>query len=75
MQKWLILIWINWAKRLLPERDMQFTYLSLQTLYDRYFIHDHGVRYELPQAFFMRVAMGLRCVKKIKKKKPLSFIN
>jgi len=42
-----------------PKRDMQFTYLSLQTLYDRYFIHEKGVRYELPQAFFMRVAMGL----------------
>lgn len=47
------------GKALLPERDMQFTYLSLQTLYDRYFIHENGVRYELPQAFFMRVAMGL----------------
>lgn len=44
---------------LLPERDMQFTYLGLQTLYDRYFIHHHGSRFELPQAFFMRVAMGL----------------
>ena len=43
-----------------PERDLQFTYLGLQTLYDRYFIHtDRGVRFELPQAFFMRVAMGL----------------
>jgi len=43
-----------------PERDLQFTYLGLQTLYDRYFIHtEHGVRFELPQAFFMRVAMGL----------------
>ncbi|MCG6942839.1 MAG: ribonucleoside-diphosphate reductase subunit alpha, partial [Thiohalocapsa sp.] len=42
------------------ERDLQFTYLGLQTLYDRYFIHtDRGVRFELPQAFFMRVAMGL----------------
>lgn len=41
------------------ERDLQFTYLGLQTLYDRYFIHSHGVRFELPQAFFMRVAMGL----------------
>ncbi len=41
------------------ERDLQFTYLGLQTLYDRYFIHSDGVRYELPQAFFMRVAMGL----------------
>ena len=43
-----------------PERDLQFTYLGLQTLYDRYFIHTAGgIRFELPQAFFMRVAMGL----------------
>ncbi|GAB3211109.1 ribonucleoside-diphosphate reductase subunit alpha [Marinactinospora thermotolerans] len=42
-----------------PERDLQFTFLGLQTLYDRYFLHSGGVRYELPQAFFMRVAMGL----------------
>ncbi|UCH40809.1 MAG: ribonucleoside-diphosphate reductase subunit alpha, partial [Gammaproteobacteria bacterium] len=42
-----------------PERDHQFTYLGLQTLYDRYFIHHHDTRFELPQAFFMRVAMGL----------------
>lgn len=41
------------------ERDQQFTYLGLQTLYDRYFIHSDGHRFELPQAFFMRVAMGL----------------
>ncbi len=41
-------------------RDHQFTYLSLQTLYDRYFIHtEDEIRFELPQAFFMRVAMGL----------------
>ena len=40
-------------------RDLQFTYLGLQTLYDRYFIHSDEVRFELPQAFFMRVAMGL----------------
>ncbi len=42
-----------------PERDLQFTYLGLQTLYDRYFIHSDNVRFELPQVFFMRVAMGL----------------
>jgi ribonucleoside-diphosphate reductase alpha chain len=43
-----------------PQRDLQFTYLGLQTLYDRYVIHtDAGLRFELPQAFFMRVAMGL----------------
>jgi ribonucleoside-diphosphate reductase alpha chain len=44
---------------LLPERDLQFTYLGLQTLYDRYFIHSKDTRIELPQIFFMRVAMGL----------------
>ena len=47
------------GKALIPERDQQFTYLGLQTLYDRYFIHSAGTRFELPQAFFMRVAMGL----------------
>ncbi|MFT3742383.1 MAG: ribonucleoside-diphosphate reductase subunit alpha [Gammaproteobacteria bacterium] len=47
------------ASALKPERDLQFTYLGLQTLYDRYFIHSHGTRFELPQVFFMRVAMGL----------------
>ncbi|MDQ2993391.1 MAG: ribonucleoside-diphosphate reductase subunit alpha, partial [Pseudomonadota bacterium] len=47
------------GEALLGERDSLFTYLSLQTLYDRYFLHDDGTRYELPQIFFMRVAMGL----------------
>jgi ribonucleoside-diphosphate reductase alpha chain len=42
-----------------PERDLQFDYLGLQTLYDRYFLHISKARIELPQAFFMRVAMGL----------------
>ena len=42
-----------------PERDMQFDYLGMQTLYDRYFLHVGKQRIELPQAFFMRVAMGL----------------
>ena len=41
------------------DRDRKFTYLGLQTLYDRYFIHSKDIRFELPQAFFMRVAMGL----------------
>ena len=40
-------------------RDLQFSYLGLQTLYDRYFLHIDDARIELPQAFFMRVAMGL----------------
>jgi ribonucleoside-diphosphate reductase alpha chain len=42
-----------------PERDLQFDYLGLQTLVDRYFLHIDERRIELPQAFFMRVAMGL----------------
>jgi ribonucleoside-diphosphate reductase alpha chain len=41
------------------DRDLQFDYLGLQTLYDRYFLHHDGRRFELPQPFFMRVAMGL----------------
>ena len=47
------------GRALKPERDLQFTYLGLQTLYDRYFIHSDYTRFELPQVFFMRVAMGL----------------
>ena len=47
------------AAALKSERDWQFDYLGLQTLYDRYFLHASKQRIELPQAFFMRVAMGL----------------
>src|SRR3546814_4478042 len=47
------------GKALLTERDGMFDYLGLRTLYDRYFIHSNKTRFELPQAFFMRVAMGL----------------
>jgi ribonucleoside-diphosphate reductase alpha chain len=47
------------AKAIKPERDMQFDYLGLQTLYDRYFLHVSKQRIEMPQSFFMRVAMGL----------------
>ena len=47
------------AAALKPERDRLFQFLGLQTLYDRYFLHSGGIRFELPQAFFMRVAMGL----------------
>ncbi|MBA3537592.1 MAG: ribonucleoside-diphosphate reductase subunit alpha [Tatlockia sp.] len=61
------------GKALLPKRDMQFSYLSLQTLYDRYFIHDKGVRYELPQAFFMRVAMGLAIREQNRNEKAIEF--
>ncbi|WP_052168960.1 ribonucleoside-diphosphate reductase subunit alpha, partial [Actinoalloteichus spitiensis] len=47
------------GRALRPERDLDFQFLGLQTLYDRYLQHHRGVRFELPQAFFMRVAMGL----------------
>ena len=47
------------AAALRPENDRLFQLLGLQTLYDRYFLHSDGIRFELPQAFFMRVAMGL----------------
>ena len=47
------------GQAIVPERDQQFTYLGIQTLYDRYFLHHRYTRIELPQAFFMRVAMGL----------------
>lgn len=47
------------GRALKAERDTQFNYLGLQTLYDRYFLHVKGRRIELPQTFFMRVAMGL----------------
>lgn len=58
-----------------PERDLQFTYLGLQTLYDRYFIHSEGTRFELPQAFFMRVAMGLASQEKDKNARAIEFYN
>jgi len=51
--------WEKLAGALVPERDFQFNYLGLQTLYDRYLLQWEGVRLELPQCFFMRVAMGL----------------
>ncbi|HWP18125.1 MAG TPA: ribonucleoside-diphosphate reductase subunit alpha [Burkholderiaceae bacterium] len=47
------------GEALKADRDLQFDYLGLQTLYDRYFLHVDGTRIEMPQAFFMRVAMGL----------------
>ena len=47
------------AKALVADRDLQFGYIGLQTLYDRYFLHVRDVRIEMPQAFYMRVAMGL----------------
>src|SRR5210317_2051717 len=61
------------GQALLPERDLQFTYLGLQTLYDRYFIHSDDVRIELPQIFFMRVAMGLATEEDDKNARAIEF--
>ena len=55
------------------QRDNQFTYLGLQTLYDRYFIHSDEVTYELPQVFFMRVAMGLAIEEKDREERTIEF--
>jgi ribonucleoside-diphosphate reductase alpha chain len=60
---------------LLPERDHLFTYLGLQTLYDRYFIHWDDVRIELPQVFFMRVAMGLAVEEDDPNARAIEFYN
>ena len=56
-------------------RDHQFTYLGLQTLYDRYFLHSDGVRFELPQVFFMRVAMGLAIEEPNRHERAIEFYN
>ena len=62
------------GKALKPERDHLFTYLGLQTLYDRYFIHtDEQIRIELPQVFFMRVAMGLAINELDRENKTIEF--
>ncbi|GGX27827.1 ribonucleoside-diphosphate reductase [Pigmentiphaga litoralis] len=63
------------GKALDDKRDLQFTYLGLQTLYDRYFLHIEGKRLELPQAFFMRVAMGLAIAEKDRETRAIEFYN
>ncbi|MBB6012005.1 ribonucleoside-diphosphate reductase alpha chain [Aquamicrobium lusatiense] len=57
------------------ERDLNFQYLGLQTLYDRYFLHTRGKRFELPQAFFMRVAMGLAAREIDREARAIEFYN
>ncbi len=57
------------------ERDRQFTYLGLQTLYDRYFIHHRDTRFELPQIFLMRVSMGLAIKEKDKNQRAIEFYD
>ena len=61
------------GKALIADRDLQFTYLGLQTLYDRYFIHSNDVRIELPQVFFMRVAMGLAIQEDNREERAIEF--
>ena len=63
------------GKSLKARRDLQFGYLGLQTLYDRYFLHVHGLRIELPQVFFMRVAMGLALREKDREQRAIEFYN
>ena len=61
------------GKALDPGRDLSFTFLGLQTLYDRYFFHSEDVRFELPQAMFMRVAMGLASREADREKRAIEF--
>jgi ribonucleoside-diphosphate reductase alpha chain len=63
------------GKALAAKRDLQFGYLGLQTLYDRYFLHVQGRRIELPQAFFMRVAMGLALREKDREARAIEFYD
>jgi ribonucleoside-diphosphate reductase alpha chain len=66
---------VKLGQALKPERDLNFTYLGLQTLYDRYFIHYQDQRFELPQAFFMRVAMGLAINEVQRETRAIEFYN
>jgi ribonucleoside-diphosphate reductase alpha chain len=63
------------GEALKADRDNQFTYLGLQTLYDRYFIHSGDTRFELPQVFFMRVAMGLAMREDNREERAIEFYN
>jgi ribonucleoside-diphosphate reductase alpha chain len=63
------------SENLVIERDKNFKYLGIQTLYDRYFIHKEGRRMETPQAFYMRVAMGLCLNEEDKEEKAVEMYN
>jgi len=63
------------AKALVADRDLQFGYIGLQTLYDRYFLHVRDVRIEMPQAFYMRVAMGLALREADREARAIEFYN
>ena len=61
------------GKAMNPDNDLLFSYLGIQTLYDRYFIHSNDIRFELPQVFFMRVAMGLALNEENREQRALEF--
>jgi ribonucleoside-diphosphate reductase alpha chain len=63
------------AKAIVADRDLQFSYIGLQTLYDRYFLHVRDVRIEMPQAFYMRVAMGLALNEKNREERAIEFYH
>ncbi|MCP3803022.1 ribonucleoside-diphosphate reductase subunit alpha [Allokutzneria sp. A3M-2-11 16] len=60
---------------LVPDRDLRFQFLGMQTLYDRYLLHSDQHRYELPQAFFMRVAMGLSLLEDEREARAVEFYD
>jgi ribonucleoside-diphosphate reductase alpha chain len=63
------------AKAIVADRDLQFGYIGLQTLYDRYFLHVRDERIEMPQAFYMRVAMGLSLREQDREARAIEFYN
>ncbi|MFI0347310.1 MAG: ribonucleoside-diphosphate reductase subunit alpha [Chthoniobacterales bacterium] len=64
------------ASAMKPERDLQFNYMGLQTIYDRYLLHIGGRRIETPQYFWMRVSMGLSLNEgSLKNERAIEFYN
>jgi ribonucleoside-diphosphate reductase alpha chain len=63
------------AASLKPERDRLFQYLGIQTLYDRYFVRADEQILELPQGFWMRVAMGLAIREPRRDERALEFYD
>ena len=63
------------ASAIVPQRDQQFNYPELQLLYDRYLIQSRGIRFELPQVFYMRLAMGLAIKNEQKEQQAIKFYH
>lgn len=66
---------VKLGDHLVADRDKQFSYLGIQNLYDRYFLHLDGTRFELPQIFFMRIAMGLAINETNRETRAIEFYN